>query len=801
MRGALLLLAVHAAAAFAAPTAAETARAIREAGLDPEACYRVRDLNYTKEDIKLYFNEGYLIFSRPVLGERLTAVFAGDLEGGDGEVLLLPPNRAERLSLSKFTKAPNLDEHFRTALLVFTDGAGTALLERITKEDAGRRAPEMGPVLAEQWSSVINNVSEGFTIRLLEDLLNPVRFGGGFFLAAMAGKQLGNFDLLYDPRSAEQIVAAQLTERNSRTVYDVWTSFASRRYRSGSAKRLQPEFAVEDYQIDASLDPSLAMKAVTRARVRVGPNNTRLFPFEISRAMEVKAVRLDGAPAELVVRESERGRALHPGENDVFLVAAPDALPAGSTHEIEFEHEGKVITSPGRGVYYVRARSNWYPSIGDTSATFDLKFRYPKNLTLVTSGAVTDDQTEGDWRTTRRKTEKIRIAGFNLGEYEKFSGDTPGFAVDVFGNRALEPALRPQPRPTIVVEPRQTPRGPTSQITAIMQSPPPPDPLARLRTVANDVSAALQFYSGIAGPPPLKTLTVSPVPDTFGQGFPGMIYISTLAYLNPEERPANVRAPRQQVFFSDIIQAHEVAHQWWGNLIAPENYQDEWLMEALAQYSALLWLEKKKGPKALADVLEDYRVELLKLDEDGRTLESAGPLTWGYRLESTQASEAWRAITYEKGAWVLHMLRQRMGDQPFLKMLGELRKRYEFRSVSTADFQALAREFRPAKTSPDVIDSFFDNWVYSTGVPTLKVKASHKILSPASVRLTGTIEQTGVDPDFSVEVPVEVQFAKGAPQIIWVRTSNDPASFTATLKQPPLRVGVDSKSSILAVRK
>jgi hypothetical protein len=802
MRNALLLLAVHAAAAFAAtPSAAETARAIREAGLDPEACYRVRDLSYTKEDIKLYFNEGYLIFSRPVLGERLTAVFASDVEGGDGEVLVLPPNRAERSSLSKFIKTPNLDEHFRTALLVFTDGAAATLLDRITKEEAGRPAPEMGPVLAEQWSSVINNVTEGFTIRLLEDLLNPVRFGGGFFLAAMAGKQLGNFDLLYDPRYTEQIVAAQLTERNGRAAYDIWTSFAARSYRNGSAKPLAPEFSVEDYQIDASLDAGLALKSLTRARVRVGANNTRLFPFEISRAMEVKAVRLDGVPAEIVVRESERGRALHPGENDVFLVAAPDALPAGSAHDLEFEHEGKVITSPGRGVYYVRARSNWYPSLGDTSATFDLKFRYPKNLTLVTSGEVVDDQIEGDWRVTRRKTEKIRVAGFNLGEYEKFSADAPGFAIAVYGNRALEPALRPPPRPTIVVEPRQTPRGPASQITAIMQTPPPPDPLARLRTVANDVSAALQFFSGIAGPPPLKTLAISPIPDTFGQGFPGMIYISTLAYLNPDERPTSVRGPRQQVFFSDIIQAHEVAHQWWGNLIGPENYQDEWLMEALAQYSALLWLEKKKGSKALADVLEDYRLELLKQDEQGHTLESAGPLTWGYRLESTQAAEAWRAITYEKGAWVLHMLRQRMGDPQFLKMLGELRKRYEFRSVSTADFQALAREFRPPKTSPEIIDSFFDNWVYSTGIPALKIKSSHKILSPTSVRLTGSVEQSGVDPDFSVEVPVEIQFAKGAPQTIWVRTSSDPVSFAVNLKQPPLRVGIDFKSGVLAARR
>src|SRR5262249_14555231 len=149
---------------------------------------------------------------------------------------------------------------------VFTDGAGTALLERIEKEGSGRKAPEMAPVLTEQWGSVIANVSEGFTIRLLEDMLNPVRFGGGFFLATMAGKQLGNFDLLFDPRSAEQITAAQLKERNNRPAYDIWTSFPARSVRNSSQPRPRREFAAEEYRIDAALDTDLRMKVATRVR-------------------------------------------------------------------------------------------------------------------------------------------------------------------------------------------------------------------------------------------------------------------------------------------------------------------------------------------------------------------------------------------------------------------------------------------------------------------------------------------------------------------------------------------------------
>src|SRR5262249_32024817 len=152
-----------------------------------------------------------------------------------------------------------------------------------------------------------------------------------------------------------------------------------------------------------------------------------------------------------------------------------------------------------------------------------------------------------------------------------------------------------------------------------------------------------------------------------GQGFPGLIYLSTLSYMNPDERPASARAPRQQTFFSDLIQAHEVAHQWWGNVVAPDGYQDDWILEALAQYSSLMWIEKKKGVKALEDVLEDYRNDLLRTGADGRTLDSAGPLTWGYRIDNSENPDAWRTITYEKGAWVMHMLRRRLGDAGFTK--------------------------------------------------------------------------------------------------------------------------------------
>lgn len=793
---ALILISAAAGARAAGPSAAELARAIHDAALDPEECYRVRDLSFRKDDIRLYFSEGYLIFSKPAGGRRISAVFTTDLEGGDGEVILLPPTRGERQSLAGFTQSPNLDEHIAAAMMVFTDGTGALLRDRIEKEGVGKKAPEMGALMADKWSPVLANVREGFELRMVDDLLSPDPATNGFLFLGVAGRERGNFDLLYDPRAREQIIAGQLSDQAGRPRYHIWTSFLARSVRTGASKRMEPSFALTDFAIDATLDSTLHMKATSRIRMRVGASARRSFPFEISRAMKVTSVRVDGAPAELFSRDSERVRALRGTQDDAVLVVTPDVLPSGSEHTFEFQHEGDVITPAGNGVFFVSARATWYPRGAPEFSTYDLTFHYPKKLTLVTPGDLVDDRTEGETRTTRRRTSvPIRFAGFNLGDYERVVASIPGFNVEVYGNRRLEAAL--QPKPAALAEGLSRPMSAQQRRDAmqVQLQPSQPDPLARLHAVAKDVSSSLETFSNLFGAPALKTLTVAPIPGTFGQGFPGLVYLSTLAYLDPASRPAAIRSENQQLFFSDLIVAHEVAHQWWGNVVMVSSYQDEWLMEALANYSALLWLEKKSGSKAVDAVLEDYRTRLLTRDSDGHTLESTGPIVWGVRLESSGVHDAWRSITYEKGAWIMHMLRCRLGDGPFSKMLAELRRRYEFRAVTNEEFRALAVEFMPPHTRSDTMDTFFDNWVYATGIPTLKVQSSIK-----GLKVSGTLAQTGVDNDFSVDAPVEIQFAKGAPQIVWVRTSNEPVPFSVTVKQPPLRVSLGS-FSVLSAKK
>ncbi len=780
---------------YAGTPAADLARAIRENTFDPNECYRVRELRLAKEDIKVYLTDGHLIFAKPIAGRRIAAVFVADTEGGDAEIILMPPDRAERRALAAYTHSPTLDEHFRTAVLLFTGDDYAALVSQMAENPFNRKTPEIGAALDEEFAGTLRNIGTSYQTRLVDDLLNAEPHPPGLFAAFVNSPKLGSFDVIFDPASREQILAGRISTRNGRFYFDTWTSFTCESVRRGKPERA-PDLAISDYRIEATIQPDLSVSAVTRIKVQPRVDGLRAIPFDIAHQMEITGAALDGQPVEVLQRESLRSDAVR-GGNEMFVVAAAEPMHAGRTYELEIHHSGKVILDAGDHVLYVSARGNWYPMQGSQFATYDLTFRYPKELDLAAPGDVIDDRTDGDWRITHRRTSAtIRTAAFNLGNYARKRAEAGPYVVEVCANRALEQALQPRPTETVVL-----PRGPAFSHrpdTLAVPAEPTPDPLERLQRIAADVASAMQFMGSKFGPPALPHLTVSPIPGTFGQGFPGLIYLSTLAYLNRLPSGIAPRTPGDttELFFQELLQAHETAHQWWGNRVASSGYRDNWLMEALANYSALLYLEKTKGAHTVELLLDRYRDNLLAKGTSGDTVESAGPIVLGARLESSLEPAAWRAITYDKGTWIIQMLRRRMGDARFFEMLAELTRRYDRREISTDQFRLLASEFLPPKSDDPKLETFFDEWVYGTGIPSLKMTYALKGKAPA-LRLTGTVTQSGVPDDFATLAPVEIQIARGRTVTQWVRCGSDPATFSLPLKAPPLKVTLDPNHAVL----
>jgi aminopeptidase N len=144
----------------------------------------------------------------------------------------------------------------------------------------------------------------------------------------------------------------------------------------------------------------------------------------------------------------------------------------------------------------------------------------------------------------------------------------------------------------------------------------------------------------------------------------------------------------------------------------------------------------------------------------------------------------------------MQMLRGRMGDQKFLALLAEISKRYDRKDITTEEFRLLAAEYLPPKSDDPKLESFFEQWVYGTGIPTVKLTWTVKGVAP-NVKLTGTVTQSGVDEDFSATVPVEVTVARGKTVTQWVRSADVPVTFTMALKAAPLKVALDPHYALL----
>ena len=188
------------------------------------------------------------------------------------------------------------------------------------------------------------------------------------------------------------------------------------------------------------------MQAVTRATLTLERQQPRsAVPFNLSPNMRVTAATVDGKPAEVFDRESLRSNLIEGNEDRQFLLICDPPLDPAVPHQIEIHHEGAVIRDAGNQVYYVGSRGTWYPRTGAGLASYDLTFRYPKNLTVAATGTPVDDHIEGDWHITHVKTDTpVRFAGFNLGNFQSVVREHNGYRIELYANRQLESALAPR---------------------------------------------------------------------------------------------------------------------------------------------------------------------------------------------------------------------------------------------------------------------------------------------------------------------------------------------------------------------
>jgi len=228
----------------------------------------------------------------------------------------------------------------------------------------------------------------------------------------------------------------------------------------------------------------------------------------------------------------------------------------------------------------------------------------------------------------------------------------------------------------------------------------------------------------------------------------------------------------------EYIVAHELAHHWWGDLVTCADWRDLWLNEGFATYSEVLYYESESGDSIRSALMRDFASQYY--DENGRRGSFA----------LYDPDYYWGATVYQKGAWILHMLRWTTGDSLFWRILSEYLETYRFASATTRDFIDIAE----AVAGYD-LEWFFDQWVYRPGHPELEIGWSASRLGNGNYQAGLYFEQKGGS---LYHLPLEVEFITATGSIFdTVLVQSEREHFSAVLPERPVDLVVDGDNWML----
>lgn len=775
---------------------------LNELRVDAENVYTVKELRLRRGPLDISLADGKLAFLSAVDDRVIGAVFTGQ-----GQVICSPRLAGERRSLAQVLGVPLLDQTFAKAYLRFTDQTDKDLLRQL--QEAGAQ-PQPDSDFARTWNEPVSNLNSSHSMRAMFDLLSVAP--EPYFSANFAGGPAGPFDVLDDQRRTEQVLVGR---NQPGGIYDIWASFAV----PGSARKLETIEPL-DYKVSTKIAPDLSLEGEAHIHLNEVRDGERVIALELSRFLSVESVSTeDGAPLTFFQNTDLSRQQVAQRGNDAVVVVLNELTHTGTDLRLTMRYHGKVITDTGNGVFFVGDRGSWYPHVtgGDHFVPFDLTFRWPRRLTLVATGHVTDQREDGEFRVGHWVTSSaIPVAGFNLGEYQKLSTGSINPKIELYANRELDESIAARLRANSPSVPGEMSRsvGGVINIDPLkgISSDDRPNPKTVLRHLGGEVLDSVHFFEGINGPFPFEELSVSPIPGNFGQGWPGLVYLTTLAYLPRATQEEAGLGKRTQEEITDLLPYHEVAHQWWGNEVGTASYRDAWIEEGVANYLALMYDDAKKpSANTLNNWLGEFRTALMRaVPGSDQIVADAGPLDFGMRLVSSRTPGAYDVIVYDKGAWVVHMLRQMMRDPAaknpaardarFTELLRGILKDYKFRALSNADLQHAAEKLMTQSMDLEghrSLDWFFDEWVHDAGIPRYSVQFQ---VHPHGQEflVTGELKQDGVADSFTEAVPLYAAPREGKTSLLGrVITTGAATHFRFVSPLRPARLLIDPQNTIL----
>ena len=781
--------------------------ALIEGELEPAG--RIQNQRFTVDRFEFELTSGDLYLLAPLDGDPAIAVFLGD-----GVVRAYPPDGVEHQQVERFLDDDDLiEEPFDRFFFWFTDDTGLRL-RALADGSPGRDIDDARDLLDDRREELLEHQLMNPDGRVLADLLtlegvNSTRETRRFFYAQIDSDDHGWISVEIEPLNREEVQVARFDRR--RKVADIWMGVhalsdfgdqvrsaafdgfprdpeAAGKLDEGTGDDdddwhardlgLSPRPLTPDREgwtrqaVVSRTDVDLALKgngdATASAALVVEPRvSLAALRLRISPVLEVTDVRWRSAvptnpedvrDVTLLTGESDEpdepvalsGEPLHYARatherrlNDDLhepwvTIALPRVFGPGETFVIELAYEGELVEYLRDGrTYVLKNPLNWMPSHphnrGTPGSRSSLTYRVPERFRVASGSTLIDERVVDGTRIMRWVSdEPVGSMSFNLGRFNVTDVEDEG-----------------PPRITVYGDRNHRGFAPGNMA----------------KTVA-DLTGALQTYTDYFGPYPFDSLLVTETPTYNGLAFPGLVLLSFQAFGELHTGEA------------ELFRAHEVAHQWWGIGVEFKDYRDQWLSEGFAQYSAALYaLSGMQKEDQFLEMLDAWRIDVLGQVNIGQGRgrhygfrpeamrrsdgHESGPLVVGYRLRSADTPFDYRLLVYEKGAFVLHMLRLMLADLEtgddtrFRDLMRGFVADHRVEPASTVAFEAAV-----TRAFGEPMGWFFDQWVYGVDVPTYRpdLTVSPLLDQDDSFVLHGTIRQEDVPDGFRMVVPILIRF-------------------------------------------
>ncbi len=689
----------------------------------PNAAAPVHGVVLRRDVMELHLDDGVAYQLTPVAGRPTAMAWVGS-----GSLSFIPPLQVEQFNLKRVLGDSTINGPITAVVLLYADSTETELGRSLKFGPAPKDAPDPGGAIGAALDYIVDGRSRSADASLVTALLNHTT--NGFFAAYIQRTHGESVMIQFDPTQAEEVLLYRRGKMVGQRTETVCQFERAEDLMSGvSIANETPEpLAVAAYDIDATIEGNYKFSARTTIKLTGRAEPQLWVPFSLYAELEVDSVFSEAGTPLMFSRKNHYGG---------LWVRLAEPLAAGKTQSIRVVYHGSLIGfgsalpemwDDSRGDFrtvldawaFIKDTETWYPRyVGGGVFDVALTFHTPKSLRFSSIGRLVQADTQGNTIVSKWASEMpTNQVSFNIGVFD-------------------EVAVTDQRIPPVTIQLNTEAHGLIRRFIPTSRSAP--------QDVEADVVNSLAFFTNAFGPPLFHHYYATEIPYFHGQAFPGLIHLSFVTFLGLRDGGED-----------ESFRAHEMAHQWWGIAVEPASYREAWLAEGFAEFAGMWYMQT-----ILHDNDKYFKMLRSSRDEIRRQRDHAVPIGLGYR-----AQESWRGsyalVTYQKGAWVLHMLRnmmidsRTMSEDRFKLMMRDYYETYRGKRATTLDFQRIVEKHvgRP-------MDWFFDEWVYGTAVPTYTFAWNVEPADGGKFTAHLRIKQTDAPPSFAMYVPLRIKFEQG----------------------------------------